>query len=147
MRPLRIGFLPLLLLLSASVSASPATDALRPFEGRPVYIDFWASWCVPCAQSFPWLNQMQARHGDRIRFVGVNVDEHRQDADRFLTRHPADFTLLFDPSGALASHFQLQGMPSAVILDAEGRLIWQHSGFRSADTAEYENAILEALRP
>jgi cytochrome c biogenesis protein CcmG, thiol:disulfide interchange protein DsbE len=135
----------LLIGISASASASPALSVLQPYRGKPVYVDFWASWCVPCAQSFPWLNEMKRRYGDEIQFVGVNVDEQRRDADRFLQRHPAHFALLFDPAGALASHFALEGMPSALILDADGQVLWRHSGFRTAETPTYEQAIQEAI--
>lgn len=137
----------LLIGFSAVAAANPALEVLKPYRGKPVYVDFWASWCVPCAQSFPWLNDMRSRYGDDIQFVGVNVDEHRRDADRFLKRHPAQFDLLFDPAGAMASHFALEGMPSAVILDAKGQVLWQHSGFRAAETPNYEQAIQEAIRP
>jgi len=90
---------------------------------------------------------MQDRYGDRMHFVGVNVDRHRSDAARFLQRYPAQFTLLFDAEGTLAAHFDLEGMPSAVILDSQGQVLWQHSGFRPAETGDYERAILEALSP
>ncbi|MES0874648.1 TlpA family protein disulfide reductase [Sinimarinibacterium thermocellulolyticum] len=119
---------------------------LRAAEGRPVYVDFWASWCVPCALSFPWLNSVRHRYGGELVVVGVNVDQHRADADRFLMRHPAEFMLLFDPAGEIAAHYQLQGMPSAVLLDADGDVIWQHSGFRKDEIPEYEAAIRSALK-
>jgi cytochrome c biogenesis protein CcmG, thiol:disulfide interchange protein DsbE len=137
----------LMLALATGVRAAPSLDDLTPRPDVPTYVDFWASWCVPCALSFPWINAMQDRYGDRMHFVGVNVDRHRSDAARFLQRYPAQFTLLFDAEGTLAAHFDLEGMPSAVILDSQGQVLWQHSGFRPAETGDYERAILEALSP
>ena len=119
---------------------------LQAAEGRPVYVDFWASWCVPCALSFPWLNSVLHRYGGELVVVGVNVDEKRSDADRFLMRHPAEFELMFDPAGEIAAHYRLQGMPSALLLSANGEVLWQHSGFRKDEIPDYEAAILSAVQ-
>ncbi len=63
------------------------------FKGRVVYVDFWASWCAPCKQSFPWMNEMQAKYGARgFSVVGINVDQKREDADKFLVSTPAKFS-------------------------------------------------------
>jgi cytochrome c biogenesis protein CcmG, thiol:disulfide interchange protein DsbE len=139
-----------ILFATAAKAAAPPPPALQTVlaeaGGRPVYVDFWASWCVPCALSFPWLNSVLHRYGQELVIVGVNVDERRADADRFLMRHPAEFALLFDPQGQIAGHYQLQGMPSAVLLSADGELLWQHSGFRKDEIPEYEAAIRSALK-
>lgn len=120
-------------------------EALASYRGQIVYVDFWASWCAPCAQSFPWLNSLKARYGDRLTVVGVNVDERHGDAERFLAQHPAQFTLVFDPKGALAERYQVAGMPSAVILGADGSVLHQHVGFREEEIGDYERAIAAAL--
>ena len=58
------------------------TLKLSDYKGKLVYLDFWASWCGPCKQSFPWMNDMQARYGDKgLRIVGVNVDKKQDDAN------------------------------------------------------------------
>ncbi len=131
--------------LSAHAGETITPEALKPYAGRVVYVDFWASWCAPCAQSFPWLNDMQAKYGSKLTVVGVNVDTSEADAQRFLTRHPARFEILRDPQGKLAEHYKIQGMPSAIILDGQGRVMHQHSGFRSSEAAEYEAFIRKAL--
>ena len=126
-------------------AADPLPPALAPYAGKVVYLDFWASWCGPCAESFPWLNQMQARYGKDLTIVGVNVDAENRAADAFLKKHPAAFAILRDPDGQLPERYKIEGMPSSVILDARGRVLHQHSGFRAGDTAEYEAAIRAAL--
>lgn len=138
-----------LLLSAQAVAAPPAAhdvpQPLQQFAGKVVYVDFWASWCAPCAESFPWLNTLQEKFGNRLVVVGVNVDENQKDADRFLKRHPAQFAILRDPQGAIAAHYDIPGMPTSLILDEKGALVHLHSGFRSAETGEYEAAIAQAL--
>lgn len=114
-------------------------------NAKLVYLDFWASWCVPCRHSFPWLNAMQEKYGDEgLVIVGINVDQARADADRFLDAYPARFTLVMDPDGELAEQWQLQGMPSAVLVDAQGNELHRHIGFRADREADYE-ALIKTL--
>jgi len=130
--------------ISAARAAPPA--ALEPIEGKVVWVDFWASWCVPCRRSFPWLNEMQRKYGaGGLQIIGVNLDKDRALADKFLTEVPAEFALRFDPAGALAKEFEVEAMPSSFVLDAEGNVLDRHFGFRTADTADYERGIEAAL--
>lgn len=137
----------------ATLAASPVypagaptpSAALKPYLGKVTYVDFWASWCAPCAESFPWLNQLKAKYGERLNVVGVNVDEDTVAGQRFLQKHPAQFPIVADPKGQLAARYAISGMPSSVILDAQGRVVHQHSGFKSGQVADYEAAIDQAL--
>jgi thiol-disulfide isomerase/thioredoxin len=116
-------------------------------HAKLTYIDFWASWCGPCRQSFPWLNQMQARYGAKgLRVVGVNLDAKTADAERFLKEVPARFEIAFDPKGASGHAYGLKGMPSAVLLGADGRVIEMHQGFRSGDADALETLIKNHLQ-
>lgn len=118
-------------------------DVLR---GQVVFVDFWASWCGPCKQSFPWLNEMQAKYGARgLRVLAVNVDRQRADADRFLAQVPARFAVGFDPQGDVAQRYAVKAMPSSVLVGADGRVLQQHGGFRDDDRAGLEAAIVAAL--
>jgi thiol-disulfide isomerase/thioredoxin len=140
------------LLTMATVLALPIrSDAEFPPElgnvdGRVVMVDFWASWCVPCRRSFPWMNDMLSRYeSDGLQIIGVNLDKERALAASFLTETPADFDLHYDPEGALAARFGVQAMPSSFLLDAQGNVIATHYGFRFSDAEEYEAAIVDAL--
>ena len=135
-----------LLLGLAAVGRAAPPPALAPVEGRVVWVDFWASWCVPCRRSFPWLNSMQRKHGPAgLQIIAVNLDKDRALADGFLAEVPAEFALRFDPTAALAKEFGVQTMPSSFLIDADGNVLARHFGFRAADTAEYEQAIETAL--
>lgn len=119
---------------------------LAKLQGKVVYVDFWASWCGPCRQSFPWMNEMQARYGARgLQVVGVNVDANSADARQFLASVPARFAIGFDPQGATPRSYGIKGMPSSVLIGPDGKVLSEHSGFRDADRAELESKIQSAL--
>jgi thiol-disulfide isomerase/thioredoxin len=120
--------------------------SLVALKDKVVLVDFWASWCVPCRQSFPWLNQMQAKYGARgLQVVGVNVDNKRADADTFLAQVPAQFLIGFDAAGDTPRRYAVKGMPTSVLIGADGRVVQQHAGFRDDDKAPLEAAIVAAL--
>ena len=130
--------------LGAARAAPP--PALAPVEGRVIWVDFWASWCVPCRRSFPWLNTMQRKYGQNgLQIIAVNLDKDRALADGFLAEVPAEFSLRFDPAGALAKQFGVQTMPSSFLIDADGKVLASHFGFRSSEAADYESSIQAAL--
>jgi cytochrome c biogenesis protein CcmG/thiol:disulfide interchange protein DsbE len=128
----------------AALAADDPLDLAR-FRGKVVVIDFWASWCAPCRQSFPWLNEMHAKYGDRgLVVIGVNVDRERAEADRFLKQTPAEFPIVYDPDGLLAARYQVPGMPSSYIIGRDGQQSGIHIGFRNG-TREEREAELERL--
>jgi thiol-disulfide isomerase/thioredoxin len=115
----------------ALAADAPPLD-LAQLRGKVVIVDFWASWCVPCRQSFPWLNEMQAKYRDRgLVVIGVNVDSDHAEAERFLQKTPADFQIVYDPDGALAAQYQVQGMPSSYVIGRDGQQVGVHIGFRN----------------
>jgi len=145
------ALLPGLLLATAGLLAGPASPAAPAFDladhaGKVVVLDFWASWCVPCRRSFPWLNAMQAKYADRdLVVIGVNLDLERTDAERFLQEVPAAFRIVYDDEQALARRFEVVAMPSSYLIGRDGRVIAQHMGFKVKQQDEYEMAIARAL--
>jgi cytochrome c biogenesis protein CcmG/thiol:disulfide interchange protein DsbE len=133
-----------------SLDPAPALD-LTALAGQVVYLDFWASWCAPCRQSFRWMNRMQrelARDGFVV--VAVNVDHARADADQFLQGHVPGFRIVFDPDGALAARYGVKGMPTSFLIDRNGQIHSEQVGFRLKDRAALEQEIrslLAARRP
>ena len=120
---------------------------LSALKGKVVYLDFWASWCAPCRQSFPWMNEMQARYGNQgLRVVAVNLDAQRKDADKFLAEVPANITIAFDPQGDSPKRYQIKGMPSSVLIGADGKVLATHTGFRDDQRAQLEQMLVAALK-
>jgi cytochrome c biogenesis protein CcmG, thiol:disulfide interchange protein DsbE len=118
-------------------------DSLR---GKVVYLDFWASWCVPCKQSFPWMSALRAQYGeDKLAVVAVNLDKKRGPVLDFLDKNPATFTIVFDPDGKVAESYQVKGMPSTYLIDKDGNIQHTHIGFRDGDKAELSTKIEELL--
>ncbi|MES2741973.1 MAG: TlpA disulfide reductase family protein [Pseudomonadota bacterium] len=122
--------------------------SLAAYQGKLVYVDFWASWCGPCRQSFPWMNEMQAKYGAQgLQVVAINLDAKNSDARAFLEANPAQFAVAFDPAGGVPRGYGLKGMPSSYLIGKDGKLIMEHMGFKAADRAVLEEAIKSALGP
>jgi len=120
--------------------------SLAALKGKVVYLDFWASWCGPCRQSFPWMNEMQAKYGAKgLQVVAVNVDAKRDDADKFLAEVPASFSVAFDSQGETPKLYGIKGMPSSLLIGPNGKVISMHAGFKGAERKELEDAIAGAL--
>lgn len=119
---------------------------LSKYQGKLVYLDFWASWCGPCRQSFPWMNALQSKYGGQgLQIIGVNLDQKNDDARQFLMANPAQFLVAFDPSGTTPRSYGIKGMPSSVLIGPDGRVLYEHSGFRDADKSVLEEKIKSSL--
>ena len=118
---------------------------LSAYKGKVVYLDFWASWCVPCRLSFPWMNQVQQVYAPKgVVVVAVNVDRDRAQADAFLSQMPHNFRVVYDSSGKIAGQFNFKDMPTSVLIGRDGKQHFVHSGFFPAQEGEYI-AHLESL--
>jgi len=151
-----ISSLLLVLALSQPVFARPAPDFTLPtagadvnlqaYRGKVVYLDFWASWCIPCRNSFPWMNAMHQRHADQgLVVLAVNVDRDAQAVRHFLDKYPANFTVAYDPEGHIAELYHLKGMPTSYLIDRQGHIVMSHVGFRQGDAASLEQQIEQLL--
>ena len=130
---------------STHLNANPILDKAQ--GAKLIYLDFWASWCGPCKASFPWMNQIQQDFADQgLKIIAVNLDNKRERADQFLKQHPAKFTVLFDPEARLAKKYKVQAMPSSFILDTEGKILYEHLGFKYHEADELRSKIQSFLQ-
>lgn len=136
-----------LLFVMSTGSAAPANGLdLSAYRGKVVVVDFWASWCVPCRRSFPWMNAMHAKYGDEgLVIIAVNMDSDRSEANKFLEDYPANFAVVYDPEGHMARDYDVIAMPSSYVFGRDGRRITRHLGFKVAKQDEYESILEEAL--
>ena len=136
-------------LLLLMISTTCIADTLKDFEkemaalkGKVVYIDFWASWCVPCRQSFPWLNDIQQAYKDKnFTVLSVNLDADKHLATKFLSEIPATFPVFYDPKGKVARNFKLKGMPSSYLINKAGKMVSSHVGFNEIKQKKYQQEI------
>jgi thiol-disulfide isomerase/thioredoxin len=120
-------------------------EDMRQYRGKVVYVDFWASWCGPCAQSFPFLNEINREFSPKgLQVLGINVDENLKDAQTFLTKHPASFSTAADASGKCPQDFAVKAMPSTYLIDRNGVIRYTHLGFRPSETKQLR-AMVEQL--
>ncbi len=127
--------------------AAPRWPVLEDLRGKVVLVDFWASWCSPCLQSFPWMNQLQQEHGGQgLVIVAVNLDQDRALADAFLQKVPARFRIEYDQAGDLARKFGVQAMPTSFLVDRNGQVRIRHTGFREKQRDGREQEIQQLLK-
>ena len=122
------------------------TVKLSNTTGSVVYVDFWASWCGPCRQSFSWMNEIQEKYrAQGLKIIGVNLDAKNDDAKKFLAQIPAKFIIAFDSKGVVPKNYGVKGMPTSFLIGRDGKIIFQHLGFKEADRASLEKQIKVAL--
>lgn len=117
-----------------------STETLRDLAGRPVVLNFWASWCPACIGEMPAFGNVHRSLGDQVEFIGVNMQEVDLDAAIELadvTR--VDYPLVHDPSGAIFREFGGLAMPTTVFISADGSVVRVHSGVIS------ESALIDVI--
>ena len=135
----------LIALHGSALAAGDVLD-LNEYRGKVVVVDFWASWCVPCRRSFPWLNEMQEKYGDDgLIIVGVNVDKDQDDAREFLSEYRPVFKIVNDPDGVIAKQYDVIAMPSSYVIGKDGNVVDTHLGFKVRKQDDYEAVIRKTL--
>ena len=120
--------------------------SLEAYRGKVVYLDFWASWCGPCAQALPALERLRQEFPAKdFQVVAVNVDRETSLAKTFLKRRPVSYPSAFDPEGAIPSRFGVETMPTSFLIDRNGIVRHVHKGFRKEDEASLRKRIQELV--
>jgi thiol-disulfide isomerase/thioredoxin len=141
----------LLLLVTFLFSAAPPpaqaqTFDLSAYKGKVVYLDFWASWCGPCRQSFPWMDRLLSLYSaDGLVVVAANLDHDHDLALNFLHSFRHKFPIVYDPAGGLANDYHVKAMPTAFIIGRDGQILSTHSGFFEDQENQYLAEIRSAL--
>jgi thiol-disulfide isomerase/thioredoxin len=118
------------------------------YRGKVVLLDVWASWCGPCKQELPMLDDMAKRlRADGVEVVAVSVDQERANLVKFLKARPRwALTIAHDPKGAIADRLAPEKMPTSYIIDREGIIRYVNSGFEPSDAAVIERRLSEVAR-
>ena len=120
----------------SNVRESQPDVSLGQFAGKPLVINFWASWCVPCRREMPAFESVYRRRAGKVAFLGVDRQDARDDALRFLDRTGVTYPSGYDPDGKLDAPYRLRGMPTTVVVAANGTVVDHVSGPMSEDRLE-----------
>lgn len=128
-------------------SNTGAPMKLSDFRGDVVMVNFWASWCGPCRQEMPLLDDLQKRF-KKVGFtvLGVNIDEDVSDAKDLLKDIPVSFPVVFDSKNKVSEIYQLDSMPTTVMVDRKGNKRFLHRGYKPGYEVDYERQIRALLR-
>lgn len=121
--------------------------ALSDLEGRPVLIDFWASWCPPCLEQHGHVSDVAERYGERIAVLGVLVDDTPANALRWMEEQGAAYPTVRETDGRLEDAFWIPatGLPHLALLDADRRLVWHRLGASASGVPERVLAQLDSM--
>jgi len=126
---------------------SGATVALKDFDGQVVLINFWASWCGPCREEMPLLDELHKRYAPLgFTMLGVNVEEDSAAADRFLQGLPVSFPVLYDRENSVSKLYEVIAMPSSVLVGRDGRVRYKHHGYEPGNENDYQDQIRMLVR-
>jgi peroxiredoxin len=121
--------------------------SLADLKGQVVMINFWATWCGPCRQEMPLLQQIHAKYEPLgFTMLGVNVEPDSAAAQSWLKGMPVSFPILFDRQSAVSSSFGVEAMPSSVLIDREGRVRHVHRGYKPGDEAVYADLVRSLVK-
>lgn len=143
--------LPLLKKTSAIAKPEPnppkslyKTLNLSDYLGSMVYVDFWASYCVPCRESFPMLSELRNRFGrDTFEVLAISNDYNPKDALRFINAYETTFPVLSDPTSLLAKRYGVEALPMGFLIDQKGTVLMVHEGFQRQDIHDILAPVLE----
>jgi len=120
------------LLSGAALDPPPARLSLHARDGRPQLVDVWASWCIPCKEEAPMLAALHHIYGKQVRFLGIDVEDNRDDARAFERRYRITYPSIFDQQAAMAGKLNFYGLPTAYLVDRRGRLAAVLAGKQSS---------------
>lgn len=121
--------------------------SLPSLKGKVIYLDFWASWCGPCALSFPFMEETFKKHkGEGLELIAISVDETADEATQFINGQKVSFPIGHDPEGNCPKTYELQTMPTSYLIDRKGNLRSVHRGFNNSDREELNRTIESLLK-
>lgn len=116
-------------------------------RGQVVMLNFWASWCGPCRKEMPLLDEMSKRYS-AAGFVlyGVNVEEDNTDAKKLIKELGVSFPILYDTESKASSLYNVDAMPTTVVIDKKGEIRFVNRGYKAGDENKYRDQIRELIK-
>ncbi|MCI1821661.1 MAG: TlpA family protein disulfide reductase [Megasphaera sp.] len=98
------------------------------YQDKPVYLNFWASWCPPCVQEMPHIQRLQKQYGSKIHFVAVTVDENSSDAADFIQKNSITMPIYTGDLKAITQEYGVSAIPVSIIIDTNGKILAKRVG-------------------
>jgi len=115
-------------------------------KGKVLIMDFWATWCVPCKESFPHLDAIYRKYKDKgLQVVGVTGDDDKALVDKFVKDTKVTFPIGYDASSKGTETYKVDKMPTSFVIDRKGVIRYPHGGYTSDDAAQIEKEVQELL--
>lgn len=119
---------------------------LQDFRGRPVLLDFWATWCGPCRLSIPAVQDFYRRHQQEgLMVLGITMDDDRGDVFPFVERFKMTYPVLYAGASSVGGDYQVQGIPTFVFIDQQGQIVEKYEGFHSDMPKAWEAELRRLL--
>lgn len=118
-------------------------SSLSELRGKPVFLNFWATWCPPCVGEMPHFNSVYPRYKDKINFLAISLDDSMQEASAFMQQKGYNFPAGYGNVNDIAGKYEIQGIPTSLLLDANGNVIASKVG--AMTEAELEAFLQKAL--
>lgn len=124
------------------------TISLEDFRGRPVILNFWATWCPPCRAEMPALDRAATALAEvRGAVIGISVGDDAESVRRFLDQVPVAFPLPLDEASAVAQRYRVRGLPTTFVIDPRGRIVYSALGERVWDDPALLDQVRALARP
>lgn len=120
---------------------------LSEHRGEVLFINFWASWCGPCRQEMPILDELHQRYESAgFKVIGITIDEDTSEADALLKKIPVTFPVLYDAESTISRLFDVDAMPTSILVDRNGNMRFLHRGYKPGYEDDYRAQIRELIR-
>ena len=120
---------------------------LSELRGEVVLLNFWATWCGPCRQEMPLLDDLHQRYKDMgFTVIGVNVENKPEKADAMLAKKPVSFPILYDTKSEVSKLYKVDAMPTTVVVDRDGNMRHLHRGFKPGYEDAYAAQVKQLFR-
>ena len=120
--------------------------SLEKYAGKVMVVDFWATWCTPCHESFPAYQRISQKYAGQVVVIGISVDEDAAGIPKFVQETGAKFAVAWDDGQITSKSYQPRAMPTSYVIDKTGIVRFVHSGFHSGEEQQLEAEIDSLLK-
>jgi peroxiredoxin len=129
--------------LSMQTVNGKGSVTMESLKGKVAVIDFWATWCGPCKQSFPKLEELAKKYAGKVEVIGVSVDDSKDGVAEFAKEHGATFPIGWDDGHSIANRWKVGTMPTTYVVDSSGTVRYIHDGYHDGEAEKIGKELAE----